>query len=699
LFVTKNVIIRSQSLLILLLNISTLWLLSLFAFNRNPGRLFTGVDGPTLIAAQKQQILFFGITPHLHSSILEGLGNTYINNLTLFPTVFNYLGNYSPVQFFAGSAVLLFISIFLVGWNYSFSVRTSFISAWLLTILFLPYFKDFRIYNITETAPNIVMQIFIFVLIDIAIQKMGSINWLNTIMYGGLLMFAITIGFVLSPIIFILILPILLLTTIHAFVKCANRNERFRKLVMGLIILLLVVAAGWVHYLFGLVLNTAANVFSADIKEGYRTLIYVSILFQGQLSGNAWGPWFFCSAILGILIAIYQSSIFRGLGIVTIFAQLIIIGGGLIAMSLSKNGIGPPPIYCEIMLFPIYSLFTVYFYTQLIQKIILFEKYSFRLDVIAPFFIATTVFFVLLRYPENTNRGSSYSLPPASTVITEILEKEIAIHPNALFSGRVANIFPQNDWLKQCAYFLAIDRFTGNDHQSSGLWLKNIPTLHEYNQGITPGFYLIYRKFLAYSSESVNRNWSNFSKINLKILKLLGVRFIITPIAEIKGTKLRAELKIPNKQLAPLFLHELSEPNINGISAKKILTVNNISEAENLMNKNDFKLDHIIIANKKFNKNNFLPTITKKLSIEKGGFHLQARSMGETLLLLPIEFSHCLHMKLLSGTRPKIIRVNIALTGILFNRQVDILLDNRTGPFSKPLCKLKDYLEFKKLLA
>ena len=194
------------------------------------------------------------------------------------------------------------------------------------------------------------------------------------------------------------------------------------------------------------------------------------------------------------------------------------------------------------------------------------------------------------------------------------------------------------------------------------------------------------------------RSWSNFSEINIKILKLLGVRFIITSVPDIREATLRTQLKLDNYSLPSLYLHELKDANIAGISAKHIIIAKTIMEAESIMAESKFELhDAIIMSNTEFSQSDLQPVSKSKLSIEKGGFHLQAESAGKTLLIVPIEFSHCLHLTPVSGIAPKIMRVDAALTGVLFNGNVDILLDNRTGPFANPRCKMQDYLEYKQL--
>ena len=74
--------------------------------------------------------------------------------------------------------------------------------------------------------------------------------------------------------------------------------------------------------------------------------------------------------------------------------------------------------------------------------------------------------------------------------------------------------------------------------------------------------------------------------------------------------------------------------------------------------------------------------------------HLRAQSTGWTMLVLPLEYSHCLKLQVLSGEEPQLMRTDIALTGILFNQNVDVRLVSRIGLFTHPRCRWKDYKEF-----
>ena len=57
-----------------------------------------------------------------------------------------------------------------------------------------------------------------------------------------------------------------------------------------------------------------------------------------------------------------------------------------------------------------------------------------------------------------------------------------------------------------------------------------------------------------------------------------------------------------------------------------------------------------------------------------------------------------LSIEAVSGEMPKAQRVDIVLTGLLFDREVDVRLMPRTGPFTQPRCRWQDYLEFKDIL-
>ena len=89
-----------------------------------------------------------------------------------------------------------------------------------------------------------------------------------------------------------------------------------------------------------------------------------------------------------------------------------------------------------------------------------------------------------------------------------------------------------------------------------------------------------------------------------------------------------------------------------------------------------------------------VPASGRSLTIERGGYRIGADSPGTSLLVLPIEYSHCLHANLTASgpTPPRLLRVNLAMAGILFNGHVEGRLTLRYGPWSSR-CRMDDWRE------
>lgn len=679
-----------------------LFFISMFAFERFSGRLFTGLDGPAFLTKTEIQQSFFDKSLYLHNDLMEGLSST-VNDFNLANKSSVYpmrdIKSYAPL-FYTWYAIQLFLATLIIGWNYQFPPRVYYLAAWLLTLTLLPYFQDFRIYSLSEAAPCFFEFIFIFALMDFGIQRMGAINWKQSSGSSAIFIAGLIYGLIFCPSAFVIITPALLVTTAYAFLKPAMPQERYYKLVMCVVLLILSLSLGWAQYAAGIILDSAASFFHTNITGFYHSRIYASILYIGNLSGSQLGTFLFCSATIGMLFALLLSKQHRLLALMILLCQLILAGGGAFIMSLPTPWAGPSLIYFEMVLFPFYALFAVYFIDLILNSLMHLSKiYNVKLaiNILYTFFVIFFITCMLLQTPV-TKRDNSYALPPKSTLLTNILEHEIAIQPNQLFAGRVANILPNKDWLAQCSYFLSLDHATGNDHQSSGLWYKHIPTLHNYQQEISPGFFSFYRRFLSTPQESAYRNWTSFSKVNTKILRLLGVKFVLTTDAHLANLKMRATLKTSDSHIEPLYLYELSNVNIAGISAKHVTEEASIAASENRLANNDFDLSTAVVINGTNLPNiNLTPAVKSALRVIKNGFHLTADSNGKTLLILPLEFSHCIKVTPLSGHTPEIIRVDGILLGVLFDHHINSILQYQISPFDNAGCKLKNYLEFKRL--
>jgi len=699
---------------------------SLFAFGHNPGRLFIGNDGPMELSLVRHQIDFFGLTLNLHNSFQQGIGNlSFPVNATIIPGFWlpfmDAAGNFMPAPIYTWFACLIFVTVLLVGWNYRFRRGVTYGAAWLLTILMFPYFeKYFAIYAITASSPLLMWYLFAAAVADIGIRRMGSGNWRSTIIYAAVALFGIFLMVAESPAAIILIVPLLAVSFAVSFFQ-SDRAARIRKLAAAGGILAFCAVFGWLEYVIGLLLYSSSGFFLGELIDSYSSAReFSSILFQGHIADRAFGPVLFCLATFGAGHVLYtRQHTLRIAAIVTLVGQVLHAGIGAQLLAMSGGWSGPPPIYTEMPFFMFYSLFAVYTlavararYAQSIPA----HYLHYGLPALC---VALMTCWLLARPAMNErNLLQGFAMPPAASPLTEILKKEIPALPGTPFNGRVASVLP-GSMNAQMRYSYQLNYNVQNDHQTAGLWLHDIPTLHEYNQLITPAFYRLTREFLTLPNDQQNRSWTNYSYIDQRILRMLGVRFLLSLDAERDGAVKRTVLEAPFAR--PLYLFELPDANINGKSAEIIITVDSIQAALEAMKSPDFNLHTAVVFPPPIGGRpgggqacstshecphpgppptgeGVAPVETSSIALEKGAYRIRAASKGRSMLIVPIEYSRCMDITPVSGKPAQPVRVNIALTGLVFEREMDILLATRIGPFHQPRCRLADYYDFKAIL-
>jgi hypothetical protein len=109
----------------------------------------------------------------------------------------------------------------------------------------------------------------------------------------------------------------------------------------------------------------------------------------------------------------------------------------------------------------------------------------------------------------------------------------------------VGRIFPEERiWQRYSLVHYFAQFATGNLHDGPGLWQDEVPTLMEYNTLITPAYFAFVRAFLTEPRDIQYRNIIGTRHIDPRILKVIGVRFVITDLP-MSGANLRAQIPIP----------------------------------------------------------------------------------------------------------------------------------------------------------
>jgi hypothetical protein len=92
-------------------------------------------------------------------------------------------------------------------------------------------------------------------------------------------------------------------------------------------------------------------------------------------------------------------------------------------------------------------------------------------------------------------------------------------------------------------------------------------------------------------------------------------------------------------------------------------------------------------------RSSFAQVSSARVSIENGAIRVQSFSEGESLLVLPIEFSNCLRLEG-SGA---LVRVNGIFTGLEFSKRLDATLRYQYLPGLLSNCRLEDFNQYKDL--
>jgi hypothetical protein len=82
-----------------------------------------------------------------------------------------------------------------------------------------------------------------------------------------------------------------------------------------------------------------------------------------------------------------------------------------------------------------------------------------------------------------------------------------------------------------------------------------------------------------------------------------------------------------------------------------------------------------------------------RLSLIRGGLHVSGHSDGSSLVVLPLQFSHCLRAR---DERVRLVRANLMMTGMFFSRDIDTDIRFDYGIFS-PGCRSADLADMRQL--
>jgi hypothetical protein len=717
-----------------IVNLVAVFVVSRYLFGKNSLAIFWGWDPTSLLAFLGERHRFSDILFGVGSDPIIGLGNiAYPVNQNWFPSFMfsrDQSGAIDGPLAFAIGATELFAATGLCGRISGFAIAPSIAAGWLITLTTWQLFGLPTIVTIWFFYPNQAEVLAVFTVTASATFHLGRGPVWRSALLSAVIFLGLTHTLLALPTSLVLTLPLLGLVTVAKLLSSTGRREILTIVLCWVGIGLAALALGYMHYLAGLLAYTAAGQFP-DLSKRPLTL------YSGQVSLLLWTPinqtsvfsperMMVGGGLIGCIVAIWLGSARqREAAWGVAFAEAV-----LIAVGVSNHWLdywfGPSIWYYESYLFPYFALFISFLLlvpltlawrlaapalsAALQQRLVTFADVAaaLALPLAIGLYARAVGPTVAAASRENPIFSIASPLPQSETEITRILKSEIKLSPDEPFRGRVAvmtgQIFPEKrEWQHYANVHYLVYLATGNLHDGPGLWQDDVPTLMESNTLMTPVSFAFLRALLTDPDDSQSRTIVGMRRIDPRILKTIGVRFVITDLP-ISGATLRAQIPIPVSPKAreltgfsyrgdlnrfDLYLYEIVGVNLGQFSPIETKLAPDANQALGYLADGKTALDRTVVVGEQLQG----PLTEAKLelfTIDRDRYHVRASSAGRSILLLPIEFSRCLKISDAAGGAPRLFRADLMLTGVLFEREIDAQISFHTGPFHNPGCRLED---------
>ena len=681
------------------------------AFARNINALFYAYDGSYLLVAARDQLNFGQPAFDYTNNFLQSIGNIQLPlNARLLPFLWpiGWFSNLhvAKIASYLILAAIVFLTAYGLARLLSQSRTVALTAGWILGFATTPFVPRPFFYEILSVAPFFVVIAVTPVVAFCLIRQAGRSSSL-------LADAAIVIGLVALAFYALaavpLLLPIVALGTaiyvVLALFLARRRSELLRKLAVLAAVLVVATLLRWPWYALGLFLDTAPNFFPNDYTAVYHDAIYASILFHGKQIGWA-GPLLVASSAIGAILSLRSVDLELRASAWMLLALIATFFGAGIALALMPHWILPPPIYLEIAVWPLYGVFAAIalhriagFIVERFARLKLAMNYRVRAEFIIPAAVLVLAAVVVMR---KSPAAAGFAFPPRISPVVAILRDNIALDSFSKFNGRILTVMPvkadgMDAWSQQFSAASEWALTAGNDEMSVGLWYFRVPTLFEYNQFLSPVFHALIKRALQRPPIAHQRNVTILTYPNARILKLLGVRYVLMPQPDASLGELRATEDRAGVQWG---LIELPEPNLATYSPTLIETRRELTSAL------DFVVDDSVDLTKRAVTpspvvGELVPVQSSASTMANEDLHIVAKSAGRSLVIVPVEFSHCMElheMRLGSPTGGALLRVDGVLTGIVFEHELDAVLSFRIGPLQNPLCRWQDYEDLRAML-
>jgi hypothetical protein len=247
------------------------------------------------------------------------------------------------------------------------------------------------------------------------------------------------------------------------------------------------------------------------------------------------------------------------------------------------------------------------------------------------------------------------------------------------------------------------------------LWESFVPFLNMYSTfGDVPRFHYFISHLplpegaVARSSSDripVGRAWWTYADLDAsskKLLQALGVRYVVHARTDGEEARSPPDDAVLRRQLGPAAVgglkvaytvYEYNDTNVGNYSPTNIVIARDAPSILQHLWRTSFDPRQSIILPERIEEP-LVQATGGKMFFERGAIRVQAESRGHSLLLLPLQYSHCLIPS--EPAKAKLLPANLVQTAVLFQGSIDLHIHLEYGLF-RPGCRKRDLADLAEL--
>jgi hypothetical protein len=686
--------------------------LSSIAFHSKSPVIFYRFDGTYQLMITATKKTWSLGTWSFTSNPLQGIGGLELPQHSLLEPG-GWLAAYLPASIGPTAAMVFYATVVAVAicWlslRLGMAALPTISAAWLGLLLAMPYVYPSLGLDFLSSVPTYTVLIFLDIAVIILLLDLGR----GPLAADAARLFGIVVLCFYELILFPNFGPVSLIVLaffgIVTFLVASSRRERIVKFA-GAVALACLSGAVFAPLVFGLYGFAKPTFFWYEFYARTVTLRDLSFFIADHSQWPAWLAY-------GVSLAGAIHAAIRGTATIRPvargFVAFVALNLLLIVLTYSGGWKGPRIAYIDIFAYPFYCLFAVHAVIAAASKLRLPNLIptpiaALRQRSFAPIALVCGLpWLVLIDYwppplarPLARNENP-FIWPPAETPVTKFLAGEVALRPGSTFRGRVVNVagsdfdpqYVSAPFINQHIYDGMSLFFSGNDHRANGLWYFDIPTLFEANQFSSPFFHLVNARLLNASGARDMRSYETQSVVNERVMALLGARYLLSDKLLPDRTPVLQYRLVEGRDL---YVYSIPAANLAGYAVTQTRRAANAQEAIVLLADPSLDPRTVAVLHTAEELPPLVPVLTSSLVAERGGYRIEAASSGTSLLVLPVEYSHCLRTRLTGAAGappPRLLRANLAMAAVLFTGNVQGRLLLRYGPWSSG-CRIEDWRE------